>query len=45
MIDGYGHTTLDVHSACATAAETNYLTTLQLPADGATCSADYQPFP
>ncbi|MGH3606104.1 MAG: alpha/beta hydrolase [Pseudonocardiaceae bacterium] len=45
IIDGYGHTTLDVHSACATAAETNYLTTLQLPADGATCSADYQPFP
>ncbi|HEX8761277.1 MAG TPA: alpha/beta hydrolase [Pseudonocardiaceae bacterium] len=44
IIEGYGHTTLNVHSACASAAQASYLITLQLPADGATCSADHQPF-
>lgn len=44
IIDGYGHTTLNVHSACASAAEASYLVTLQLPGEGATCPADYQPF-
>lgn len=44
IVEGYGHTTLNVHSACASAAEANYLITLQLPADGTTCSADRQPF-
>lgn len=44
IIEGYGHTTLNVHSTCASAAEAGYLVTLQLPDEGATCSADYQPF-
>jgi pimeloyl-ACP methyl ester carboxylesterase len=44
IVEGYGHTTLNVHSACASAAEANYLITLQLPAEGTTCSADHQPF-
>lgn len=44
IIDGYGHTTLNVHSACASAAEVSYLVTLQPPDDGATCTADHQPF-
>jgi pimeloyl-ACP methyl ester carboxylesterase len=44
IIDGYGHTTLNVHSTCASAAEASYLVTLQPPDDGATCSADHQPF-
>jgi hypothetical protein len=44
IVEGYGHTTLNVHSACASATETNYLITLQLPGDGTTCSADRQPF-
>ncbi|MFN2479241.1 MAG: alpha/beta hydrolase [Pseudonocardiaceae bacterium] len=44
VVDGYGHTTLNVHSACANAAVADYLVTLQLPSDGATCSADRQPF-
>lgn len=43
-VEGYGHTTLNVHSACASDAEANYLITLQPPADGTTCSADHQPF-
>lgn len=44
IIEGYGHTTLNVHSRCASAAEADYLITLALPAEGATCSADHQPF-
>jgi pimeloyl-ACP methyl ester carboxylesterase len=44
IIEGYGHTTLNVHSACASAAMANYFVTLGLPFDGATCSADHQPF-
>jgi pimeloyl-ACP methyl ester carboxylesterase len=43
-VEGYGHTTLNVHSACASVAESNYLITLELPADGTTCPADHQPF-
>ncbi|MGB9281623.1 MAG: alpha/beta fold hydrolase [Pseudonocardiaceae bacterium] len=43
-VEGYGHTTLDVRSACASAAEASYLVTLQLPDGGAPCSADHQPF-
>ncbi|MGH3549369.1 MAG: alpha/beta hydrolase [Pseudonocardiaceae bacterium] len=45
VVEGYGHTTLNVHSACASAAVADYLVILQLPADGATCAADHQPFP
>ncbi len=44
IVEGYGHTTLDVHSLCASAAEASYLVSLQLPDDGARCSADHQPF-
>jgi hypothetical protein len=44
IIEGYGHTTLNVHSACASAAMANYFVTLEPPIDGATCSADHQPF-
>ena len=45
IVEGYGHTTLNVHSACASAAMANYFVTLGLPFDGATCPADHQPFP
>jgi hypothetical protein len=44
IVEGYGHTTLNVRSACASAAEASYLITLQTPAVGTTCSADHQPF-
>jgi pimeloyl-ACP methyl ester carboxylesterase len=44
IVEGYGHTTLNVHSACASAAMANYFVTLEPPIDGATCSADHQPF-
>lgn len=44
IVEGYGHTTLNVHSACAKAAMANYLITLRRPADGASCPADHQPF-
>jgi TAP-like protein len=44
IIEGYGHTTLNVHSACASAAIANYFVTLEPPIDGATSSADHQPF-
>jgi pimeloyl-ACP methyl ester carboxylesterase len=44
VVDGYGHTSLNVHSACATAAMVSYFTTLTTPAPGTTCAPDYQPF-
>jgi pimeloyl-ACP methyl ester carboxylesterase len=44
IVEGYGHTTLNVHSACATAAVANYFVTFQLPVDGATCPPDHQSF-
>ncbi|MGH3671774.1 MAG: alpha/beta hydrolase [Pseudonocardiaceae bacterium] len=44
IVEGYGHTTLNERSACASAVVANYFVTLQLPADGATCPADHQPF-
>jgi pimeloyl-ACP methyl ester carboxylesterase len=45
IVEGYGHTTLNVPSACVRAAVTSYLITLQLPTEGASCPADRQPFP
>jgi hypothetical protein len=45
VVDGYGHTSLDVHSACATAAVTRYLTDLAVPAEGTSCAPDTVPFP
>jgi pimeloyl-ACP methyl ester carboxylesterase len=44
VVDGYGHTSLNVHSACATAAMVAYFTTLAIPAPGATCAPDFRPF-
>ena len=44
-VEGYGHTTLNEHSTCASTAVADYLITLQPPAYGATCTADHQPFP
>jgi hypothetical protein len=44
IVEGYGHTTLNVRSACASAAEASYLITLQTPAEGTTCFANHQPF-
>ncbi len=45
VVDGYGHTSLDVHSACATAAVVRYLTDLAVPAAGTSCAPDTVPFP
>ncbi|MDX3190132.1 alpha/beta hydrolase [Streptomyces sp. MN03-5084-2B] len=45
VVDGYGHTSLDVPSACASAAVVRYLTDLAVPAAGTTCPPDTVPFP
>ncbi len=45
VVDGYGHTSLNVHSACASAAVVAYLTALTAPADGTSCAPDTVPFP
>jgi pimeloyl-ACP methyl ester carboxylesterase len=45
VVDGYGHTSLDAPSACASAAVTRYLTDLAAPAEGSTCAPDAVPFP
>ena len=45
VVEGYGHTSLNVHSACASAATVAYLTELAVPAAGATCAPDTVPFP
>jgi pimeloyl-ACP methyl ester carboxylesterase len=44
VVDGYGHTSLDVPSACASAAVVRYLTDLTAPAEGTTCAPDVVPF-
>jgi pimeloyl-ACP methyl ester carboxylesterase len=44
VVDGWGHTSLNVHSACASAAMTSYFTTLATPAPGARCAPDAFPF-
>ncbi|GHG45168.1 MULTISPECIES: alpha/beta hydrolase [Amycolatopsis] len=45
VVDGYGHTSLDAPSACASAAVVRYLTDLAAPAPGTTCPPDTLPFP
>ncbi|KDN16040.1 alpha/beta hydrolase [Amycolatopsis rifamycinica] len=45
VVDGYGHTSLDVPSACASAAVVRYLTDLTAPAAGTSCAPDAVPFP
>jgi pimeloyl-ACP methyl ester carboxylesterase len=45
VVDGYGHTSLDAPSACASAAVTRYLSDLTAPAAGTTCPPDAVPFP
>jgi pimeloyl-ACP methyl ester carboxylesterase len=45
VVDGYGHTSLDVPSACASAAVVRYLTDLAAPPVGTTCAPDAVPFP
>ncbi|MCR6482606.1 alpha/beta hydrolase [Amycolatopsis sp. OK19-0408] len=45
VVDGYGHTSLDAPSACASAAVVTYLTELSAPAEGTTCRPDAVPFP
>ncbi|HEY3467295.1 MAG TPA: alpha/beta hydrolase [Amycolatopsis sp.] len=45
VVDGYGHTSLDVPSACASAAVVRYLADLAVPAAGTTCAPDTIPFP
>ncbi|WP_372668025.1 alpha/beta hydrolase [Amycolatopsis kentuckyensis] len=44
VVDGFGHTSLDAPSACASAAVTRYLTDLATPAEGTTCAPDAVPF-
>jgi pimeloyl-ACP methyl ester carboxylesterase len=43
-VDGYGHTSLNVPSACASAAMAHYFVTMEMPPRGATCPPDAQPF-
>ncbi|WP_246258299.1 alpha/beta hydrolase [Amycolatopsis anabasis] len=43
-VDGFGHTSLNVPSACASAAMAQYFATLAVPAAGTTCAADAAPF-
>jgi pimeloyl-ACP methyl ester carboxylesterase len=45
VVDGYGHTSLNVPSACASAAVVRYLTEPAVPAEGTTCAPDSVPFP
>ncbi|MDS0138553.1 MULTISPECIES: alpha/beta hydrolase [unclassified Amycolatopsis] len=45
VVDGYGHTSLDAPSTCASAAVVRYLTELAAPAPGTTCAPDAVPFP
>ncbi|WP_439378522.1 alpha/beta hydrolase [Amycolatopsis lexingtonensis] len=45
VVEGYGHTSLDAPSACASAAVVRYLTDLATPAAGTTCAPDAVPFP
>jgi pimeloyl-ACP methyl ester carboxylesterase len=45
VVDGYGHTSLDVPSACASAAVVRYFTDLATPAADTTCAPDAVPFP
>ncbi|MDQ7803323.1 alpha/beta hydrolase [Amycolatopsis sp. A133] len=45
VVEGYGHTSLDVPSACASAAVVRYLTELTAPPAGTTCAPDAVPFP
>ncbi|MFE0027059.1 alpha/beta hydrolase [Amycolatopsis sp. NPDC059021] len=44
VVDGAGHTSLDVPSKCAWDAVARYLGELKVPAEGATCAPDAQPF-
>ncbi|MEU7783764.1 alpha/beta hydrolase [Amycolatopsis sp. NPDC049159] len=44
VVEGYGHTSLDAPSACASAAVVRYLTELSAPAAGTTCAPDAVPF-
>jgi pimeloyl-ACP methyl ester carboxylesterase len=43
-VDGYGHTAAGTPSACARQAEQDYVIAGRLPAPGATCPIDTQPF-
>jgi len=43
-VEGSGHSTMFVHSACAETAKRNYLISGTLPAVGATCGIDRAPF-
>ena len=44
VVDGYGHTSLDAPSACASAAVVKYLTDVSAPAEDTTCAPDAVPF-
>ncbi|MEC3916675.1 alpha/beta hydrolase [Nocardia sp. CDC160] len=44
VVEGAGHTSMYVHSTCAEAAKREYLTAGTLPAAGATCAIDGNPF-
>ncbi|WP_020495690.1 alpha/beta hydrolase [Sciscionella marina] len=44
VIDGAGHTSLNVHSACASNAMAAYFTGLKPSPTGTTCPPDYRPF-
>ncbi|MEU4525383.1 alpha/beta hydrolase [Amycolatopsis sp. NPDC024027] len=45
VVDGYGHTSPDVPSACASAAVVRYLADPDAPPAGTTCAPDAVPFP
>ncbi|MBB4684671.1 alpha/beta hydrolase [Amycolatopsis jiangsuensis] len=45
VVEGAGHTTLDVPSTCASTAMVRYFVDLAPPASGTTCAPDAGPFP
>lgn len=44
VVEGAGHSSMYVHSTCSEAAKREYLTAGTLPANGATCPVDGNPF-
>ncbi|MFD8492133.1 alpha/beta hydrolase [Amycolatopsis sp. NPDC059657] len=44
VVESFGHTSLNVHSACASAAMVRYFVDLHAPPAGTTCTPDARPF-
>lgn len=44
VVESFGHTSLNVHSACASVAMVRYFVDLRVPQAGTTCAPDARPF-